>query len=567
MALSSFTLRKQTVGYGSFVRKADGLDNSLRADNLTTTAITSQGQSTFSANLLNATTVRLEWALETVLVLESTLVGASAFSPVELVIVSSSQGEPVTITDGQIIQRITSVNNINYVDDTANVASGRWIYYALFTRYSDGTDYWYERSASLYIQIPTQYESVDNMWRRVPEYYRSLDYEQPVLESGYTPLYSFLELFGNEVDRTRSLIDSIAISNDPQLAVTPALSQLAYETGLEIGIDDLGTTKARSLLNNIGSLRQRKGTIGSIVSYISGMTGCGASYEKTVSSNIFHVNAQRINFVSDPRFETTYNVSQTLSLTGGKVRYVYFNTVWGVVTTSSSAPTAGYSAITVSNVDDGIVVSVPANWGSATHSVLVYPRNAFPYVTTETYYCSFDTSASAGASFSGVHVNAYSNMQDLETGNTEVVSFSDSSWNNVSTMPQNTSQRRVFEYGPQDGTVYSVTSSQVPVLEFTLTAGQSVYVGKWLWEPGFNGGYFDGDTRDGGYIPSTSGTSGEGVFDYFWGDGGNNADFSYYLMDRGRTISTTERVLDNYVVPVTMLGAYSVDWNYYPGKT
>lgn len=567
MALSSFTLRKQTVGYGSYVRKADGLDNSLRADTVTTTEITAQGQSTFSANLLNATTVRLEWALETLLVLESTLVGASAFSPVELVIVSSSQGEPVTITDGQTIQRITADNNITYVDDIANVSSGRWVYYSLFTRYSDGTDYWYERSASLYIQIPTQYQSVDSLWKRIPEYYRALDYEQPTLESGYTPLYAFLELFGNEVDRTRSLIDSISISNDPQLAVTPALSQLAYETGLEIGIDDLGTTKARSLLNNIGSLRQRKGTIGSIVSYISGMTGCGASYENTTTSNIFHVNAQRINFVSDPRFETTYNVSQTLSLTGGKVRYVHFNTVWGVTTTSSAAPAGGYSAITVSNVNDGIVISVPSNWGSATHSVLVYPRNAFPYATTETYYCSFDTSASAGASFSGVHVNAYSNMQDLETGNTEGVSFSDSSWNNVSTMPQNTSQRRVFEYGPQDGAVYSVTSSQVPVLEFTLTAGQSVYVGKWLWEPGFNGSYFDGDTRDGGYIPSTSGTSGEGVFDYFWGDGGTNADFSYYLMDRGRTISTTERVLENYVVPVTMLGAYSVDWNYYPGKT
>lgn len=565
MALSSFTLRKQTAGFGSYVRQDGAQDSSLRADNVTTSVLSLAGQSTFSANLINPTTVRLEWLLEIPLVVESTIVGASAFSPVELVIVSSSQGEPVTVADGQTIQRITADTSITYVDDTANVSPGRWLYYSLFTRYSDGVDFYYELSASLYIQIPIEYQSVDNLWKRIPEYYRSLDYGQTTLSSGYTPLYAFLELFGNEIDRTRTLIDSVSLSNDPQLAVTPALEQLAYQTGLEIGVEDLGTSKARSLLNNIGTLRQRKGTVGSIISYISAMTGCGASYEKTLASNnVFHVNAQRINFISDPKFNVVYSFYDEKTLSGGRRAYRFRNDYWGVLTTSSSAPSAGYSSITVTGVNSGIAITVPANWGPATHQVLVYPRMSFPYVKTETYYCSFDSFTSPGASFSGIHVESYPNILMWEVS--EPTGFMDATWNNVATMPQNTIQRRVLQYAPQNGATYGV-SERVPILEFNLTAGQTVYVGQWLWEPGFNGNYFDGDTRDGGYIPSTSGNAGDGVFDYFWGDGGSTRNYSYYLMDRGRTIDTTERVLSNYVLPVTMLSNYTIDWNYFPGKT
>lgn len=570
MALTSFTLRKQTTGLGSYLRQSGVLDTSIRADNLSTSTVTVAGESTFSANVLNDTTIRLEWSLEIPLVLESTLVGASAFSPVELVIASSSQGEPVTIADGKIIERITADNPALYVDDTFVSTQGRWIYYSLFTKYSDGTDYWYELSASLYIQVPIEYNSVDSMWKRIPEYYRSLDYGQTTLSSGYTPLYAFLELFGNELDRTRSLIDSVSLSNDPQLAVTPALSQLAYQTGLEIGIEDLGTAKARSLLNDIGTLRQRKGTVGSIVSYISGMSGCGASYEYVSGASaphVFHVNAQRVNFISDPQFATTHSTYYDFEYANPAVGYAFSNSVWGLFSYCLTASTTGRDPIEVSYVNGGLTVTVPSSWGSEVHDIVIYPRVAFPYSATETYYCSFDTSASAGASFAGIHVVPDTYITDWAFG-TDIppYSFPDASWNNVYTMTQDTPQRRVLSYAPQNGAVPG-TSSSIPVLNFRLSGGQSVYVNRWLWEPGFNGNYFDGDTRDGGYIPSSSGVAGTGVFDYFWGDNGSNSDYSYYLMDRARTIVTTERVLDNYVVPVTMLNSYSLDWNYYPGKT
>jgi hypothetical protein len=144
--------------------------------------------------------------------------------------------------------------------------------------------------------------------------------------------------------------------------------------------------------------------------------------------------------------------------------------------------------------------------------------------------------------------------------------YQDDSWNNTATMTSDTLQRRVFEYAPQSGASAAGLVGCVPVLEFQMTGGSTVRIARWLWEPTFVGDYFDGSTRDGGYIPSTSGVTGEGVFDYFWGDGGAHADFSYYLLDRQRTLETTERVLAQYVIPVTMLNHYTIDWNYYAGK-
>lgn len=576
MALTSFTLRKQTTGYGSNLRKDAALDTSLRSDNISTATIGNasiSGTSTFSANIIDAETVRLEWLLAEPLVLESTTVGASVASPVELVIVSSTTGEPITIKDGSIVTTVNVNTPYNYLDDLPKTIAGRWVYYSLFVKYKADTDYWYTREATLYIQLPTQYNSVETLWSYIPEYYRDLDNQQQTLSSGYTPLYGFLELFGNEIDRARTLIDSIAISNDPNIAVTPALEQLAFQTGLEIGVKELGTSKARALLNNIGELRQKKGTINNVISYISGMSGCGASYEYDASASfphVFHVNAQRINFISDPTFQQAV-ITTDGDTVGSYARTVTATATWGAVTVSSSSLPGSTPYLTIDQDDDGFNLTMSSSWGSNTNTVRVFPQKAFPYDAVQTYYCSFDTAASAGASFNSIHLMSESNaftMQAPTAGSTffDGDLYLDTNWDNIAAMSSDTNQRRVFEYSPESGASASGLSNVVPVLEFEMTGGSTIRVGRWLWEPAYLGDYFDGNTRDGGYIPSTSGTSGEGVFDYFWGDGGVNADYSYYLLDRQRTIETTERVLSQYVVPVTMVNDYTLDWNYYAGK-
>jgi hypothetical protein len=225
----------------------------------------------------------------------------------------------------------------------------------------------------------------------------------------------------------------------------------------------------------------------------------------------------------------------------------------------------------VSQDDEGINITMDPAWGSSVNTVRVYPQKAFPYNATETYYCSFDTGASAGASFSGLYTMTDADKETMQSASPPSTWFNDThyqneDWDNVATMTSDTPQRRVFEYSPQSGASAAGLVENVPVLEFEMTGGSTVRVARWLWEPTFVGEYFDGATRDGGYIPSTSGVAGVGVFDYFWGDGGVNSDFSYYLLDRQRTLETTDRVLAQYVVPVTMLNQYTLDWNYYLGK-
>ena len=576
MALTSFTLRKQTLGYGSNLRKSSATDTSIRADGLSTAIVGSGvagGANTFSANVINYETIKLEWLLAEPLVLESTTVGASVSSPVELVIVSSTTGEPVTIRDGSIVITVNADTPFITINDKPKTIAGRWVYYSLFVKYQADTDYWYNREATLYIQLPTQYESVETLWSHIPEYYKNLDEQQNELSSGDTPLHAFLELFGNEIDRTRTLIDSVGISNDPNIAVTPALEQLAFQTGLEITTSDLGTSKARNLLNNIGYLRQTKGTINNTISYISSMSGCGASYQYNAGASfphIFHVNAQRVNFIADPTFQEVAG-STTADTVGSYKRTRTTTATWGIVTSTTSALPGSPPYLSVSQDAEGINITMDAAWGSSVNTVRVYPQKAFPYDALQTYYCSFDTGTSAGASFSGIHTMTQTDKQTMQSASppsgwfTET-HYQDEDWDNTAPMLSDTSQRRVFQYSPQIGASASGLVDCVPVLEFTMTGGSTIRVARWLWEPSFLGDYFDGETRDGGYIPSTSGLVGDGIFDYFWGDNGKYNDFSYYLLDRQRTIETTERVLSQYVVPVTMVNQYTLDWHYYSGK-
>jgi hypothetical protein len=569
MALTSFTLRKTTVGFGSSLRKTSSADNSLRADGVSTSGIQIVGENEFSATIIDDGKVRLSWILADSLVDAASILSGSAAT--EIVIVSSISGEPVTINDGLLVTRITDTTTVTFYDDTPLVQEGRWVYYTLFIKYSDGTDYWYEAGGTLYIQIPVAYNSTADMWQHTPEYYRSLDYTQAPLSKGLTPLYAFLDLIGDEVDRTKTLIDTIALSNDPEIAVTPALEQLAMETGLEISLTDLGATKARNLLSSVGYLRQRKGTISSIVSYISAMSGCVVEYEykpAAAKPHIFHVYAQRQNFISDPNF--TQATITTNTATVGAVKYTLQTTpTWGVYTYGNESSGTVVTP-TITNTNNGLTIAVP-NTATSNRTVLVYPRKTIPYVTTKTYGTSFDVTLSGGASFNLVHTASNATRLLWEAGVTGASAaptplYQDGAWITSPTFDSTTgTQRYVVQYPAQSGASYSVITS-VPVIEFTLPPGESAFIGEWLWEMGTAGPYFYGGSREGGYIPISTGSLGQGTFDYYWGPAGADLDYSYYMLDHERVIKTVERVIANSVIPVPMLDSYTIDWNYYIGK-
>jgi hypothetical protein len=582
MALASFTLRKTTIGNGSLVRST-GDDSALRADGLVVAELVAAGENEFLANVISEGTIRLEWGLSSPLVNESTI-AIGEVGPVQLVIVSSARGEPVTINDGTVVTRVVFDTPYTFFDHVPLVKQGRWVYYSLFVKYSanslSGIDSWYERLASLYIQIPIQYNSTGNLWKRIPQYYREIDYRQEPLSSGYSPLYTFIDLIGDEIDRTRTLIESVALSNDPEIAVTPALAELAKETGLEIGIEDLGTTKVRSLMSSIGYLRRNKGTIGSISSYISALTGCQVEYENDPldpKPHIFHIYAQRSNFVVDPEFQySTITVATEGSVNNGTTSYAatvqQTASAWGVYTYGGT--TMGASVFpTITNSNNGIFLTLPAGaYGNRT--VLVYSRTPYPYVETVEYGSSFKFSASAGASFNNFHTSLDTTKQAWETGvaggTMPAQMYYDTTWNVGASFAANNSYdsgtnsgRYSVEYSNNSGA--SATVSVVPVLEFTMSPGSTIFVGEWLVENNVAKPYFSGSTREGGFIPVNTGATGSGSFDHFW-SGNPDLSFSFFVNDRERSVKTTERILEDYVIPVTMLSDHQLDWNYYPGK-
>lgn len=557
MVTTSFTLRKTSVGFGSYLQ-GNNDDGALRADQyITLGTATAANANKFSANIIDSNSITLSWELSFVL-----SASAAGVAPTALSIVASTTGEPITLQDGTQIYTTTN-NTINSFSDDIRAYPGQWVYYSLFVKYSDFAATpvtWYERVASVYIQVPKAYNSVNNLWARIPEYYRNLDASQEG-----NPLYNFIELFGWELDRTRTLIDTIALSNDPDLAVTPAIKELASQMGLETTVDVLGTTKIRNLLNNIGYIRRRKGTVESISYYLSALTGCQISYETigtgASASYIFKVHSQRVNFSSDPLFYqealtpttgvgATYRTSLTNSSTWGVYSY-------GATSTTGASVTTSGTYLTVANV------------GTGTINVLVYQRKKFPYYRPANLYTNFTSTQSSGASFVNFHIATDTKMAQWEStvGSGSVPSplFYDT-WNTTALkLPVDafnpTDERYQISYNDTSTT----TVDMVPILQFTLDAGASITLTKWLVEPFSVGAYFDGFKREGGLLPSASGI-GTGVSDYRWAGTQQNS-FSYYMLDYQRTSQVVGDIILNYIAPVTVKDQVSILWNHYYGKT
>lgn len=559
MATTSFTLRKTTVGNGSFLQN-DGLDSALRSDGfIDTTALDAGTFETnyFSANIITLNEIKLSWELTF-----SLSASATGAAPTALAIVASPTGEPITVKDGDLVGYITS-NSVNSIEDIVRVPEGRWVYYSLFIKYSDfalSPTVWYERVASVYIQVPKQYKSVDNLWARIPEHYRSLDAQLPT-----NPLYNFIELFGWELDRTRTLIDTIALANDPELAVTPALVELAYETGVEFYNDVLGTTKTRALLQNIGYLRRRKGTIESISGYLSAMSGCQISYESLSSgaSHNFKVHTQRVNFIPDSKFYAGH--SGTTPTTGTYKTSKTEATTWGVYT---YAPTTA-SGPSVSNNGTSLTVSCTGGTGNTT--VVVYSKQTFPYYEPAYFYTGFEVSyggSGSGASFQNFHIAQAvggNNPWGQQTAGAAPSVILYDTWNTsvslLTTDPQIPSRVRA-QLVPNVTT--DTTQAVYPALYFVLPPDTSVTIKNWMVEPYSIGDFFDGDSREGGITLSAI-TTGSGISDYRWAST-PRASFSYYTLDYKRVYDVSQDVIRNYIAPVTIKDNVFVTFDYYPGK-
>lgn len=494
-------------------------------------------ESVFEAVAVGYSAVELSWQLSEPFSTIAEL--SSSTGLLEVAIVYSKTGYPETVSDGDLlfqapINRYTHATN-NQVftqiisssdligtfesEDVFEPESGRWAYYTLFGLYNQGGGngtFYYNRLASLEVLLPRNYGSTEALWERIPQYYRELD-------EGSSFLYRYLSVFGFEIDRIRTLIDSVLTQYDPSLTEAESVAELAYMLGLEITPNDLGVTRARALLHDIGFLRRRKGTIDATKEYLTAVSGASVD---VFSSNVapyftFCVHSQKCNLIANPRFKG--------------------NTSWTVAFENSTG-----GASVDSSANEGITIYS----GSVPTTVAVRSTLQVPKVDDITYYMS--------AEISGPSVQYY-----------------EPQWNKTSTWTawgSAASASPISYIDNSDGATRKAfvaenlsASVGYPVLVLGLPANSQVTINKWMLEPYLYGDFFDGDTYFSGFLYSAYGK------DHVWeaGSGFEYASMSVYTANRVKTQDVIERMLPK-ILPVTLLGGaspkYQAFFDWVPGK-
>lgn len=540
MARQSFRLRRSagagdSVGVGSFLRGTDALqqtagaisfdqDSAIRSTGIIAT-IPTVSVGTFEASAIEHNAVLLSWELsDAFTALEDIGTGESGL--LSVLVVYSKTGYPQTVLDGKVIFEGATSNYLhqesyNVTTDVGTITvnepeSGQWAFYTLFGYFNnDGVngDYFYERLSSLQELVPYDWNSKQELWKKIPFYYRDAD------SLNNNQLERFLDMFGFEIDRTRTLINNLMVQYDPQLSSADVVDQLAKTIGLELSVTDIGVSKVRALLNDIGILRRTKGTLSTTEDYLTAVSGSNVTTFTGASAPYytFAVHAERINLVANPRFvgSVSWNVASEYSVT----------------TTSASS---------------GITITA----GGADTKVAIRSTVGVPVQADTVYYMSADIT---GASAPTV---VYGGL--WHTG---------ASWNNwagpagpADEVPMGIDNRFYYEMD-----TVATTGTYYPVFVMKLAAGQAITFKNWMVEPNRTGGFFDGDSVFGGYLYQGFSS------DYRW-FGTSYASYSIYTTDRKRTQNAITKLLPQ-ILPVTMLGVesgqpkYQVQFDWIPGRT
>ena len=541
MARQSFRLRRTTgagdaVGVGSFVRGTDAdqamagasifdQDSAIRSTGIITIAQTAD-VSTFQASAIQYNAVFLNWVLSEAFTTVADI-GSGESGLVGVVLVYSKTGAPETVVDGQVIfsgsensylhQNSTPYTSNNETLFLLEPESGKWSYYTLFGYYNtDGVNgsYFYERLASLEVIVPKNYGSTDDLWSRIPAYYRELD-----LGNG-GQLYKYVSVFGFEVDRIKTLIDNVMVQYDPLTAETQSIEQLSQMVGLELAPSDIGTSKTRALLYDVGYLRKSKGTIQGVRDYLTAVSGSEVDiiYNGASAAPYYtiRVHSERANLVADPRFINTDN------------------STWQVY--SQNGASVGTSP------SEGITVTA----GASGDKVAIVCKVDVPMSGTNNYYMSAEFNQYPLKVFGGVWSNA--------------ASWSDwSATDSAASISVGVTGRYAYQMEN------SASGEKYPVFLFELGANQAVTISRWMVEPNRAGSFFDGDSVFGGFLYQNF------TSDYTW-SGVRFGSYSRYTTNRKKTFDAIERLLPQ-ILPVTLLGEvggqpkYDLYFNWIPGRT
>jgi len=524
MAFTSFRIRRADLveapdlnPFGSYVRGSDTeappgqtrlvSDSALRADGfiIATDKFISV---TFTAKAISYSSVLLEW---TPFTLNNPVLNTTGDTTItDVVIVYSKTGPPETVRNGTVVKTQLWSDPL-YSATHINAPEGRWAYYSMFLHYNqNGTGAsgvnWYEKVAELQELVPKDLGSVAQLWGRIPQYYRVADtigrnLDPEIKNRGQ--LERFINIFGFELDRTRTLIDSVMSQYDPNITDASSIENLSEMFGLEMTPPEIGISKSRQILQDIGYYRQRKGTLASVQQYLSAVTNTQVDIlESPVSPRYsFRVYAERVNLVVDSKFVITSGTKKW-KVEQQDVDTTVVNAA-GVLTISN--PTA--AAVQVALVSD---IAVP--------------------VLADIEYWSSVKMTGDGSVYGG---------QWAASGD----------WSDWATDPQD-ELLLTAEIAPTDRVVIKMpdlatTGSKFPVTIFSIAAESSITLTEWMVEPYTSGTFWNGDSDFGGFIYQNF------FADYAW-SGSPYASYSLYSTSKKRTQDAVTTLLPR-ILPVSML--------------
>lgn len=553
MGRVSFRLRRdssisgETVNAGSFNRGGQqwqsiaGVsttnqdnDRGIRSRNLVL-AFDSGEESFLEALSVDYNTNLIAWSISTTPTTVP-LVPTNGSGLVGLKLVYSPTGYPEAADDGITVYEeydVDPTSGRNIALQTISHQSaieGAWGYYSLFGRYyqdiggaTGSGSYWFEKLASVECLTPNNYGSTQLLWSRLPLYYRESDVTGD--------LAKFINVFGFEVDRTRTLIQSVIHGHDPLLAEAEGTAQLARLVGLEVGVDDIGVTRTRALLHDIGFLRRRKGTTTGILGYLRAISGSDVDFILNAGNYRATVYAQRANLIGDPRFVTASG--------------------WEVVFQN----TAGTN---VTQVEGGITITT----GSTATKVAVVSKVIVPLTSTNKYYMSVSALPSTGVTIYGgrsmLSTTTWSTWTGWTAQDEPFVSGPDYDDSVLGTAVV----RRVFDMT----TNVTAGGNMYPVMLIDMPANSSITLMRWMLEPNRYGSYFDGSSDFGGFL------YGQNFNDYAWsgGSSGVNNSYSTFVVQRAKTEAAIKKVC-SYIIPATISfnpeSSTNLRFDWIPGKT
>lgn len=564
MAFTSFTIRRVDLGgdYLQYVPGSGGASVSgassltyLRGDGVQEAPILSDEvgvgglltkASFFEATPFDYGIVDVSWGL--------TLydVSATEVRPYEVVLCYSPDGCPETIGEGFVLLETRTQNTYRHFQ-----AQSPWSYYTLFVRFKGGlsnSDY-YEPVAKLTVLVPNNLGSTDDLYSKIPEVYRYQD------ESGNGDLYKYLSIFGWDIDRARTLIDFLMAMKDPRVANGETLDAISSDLGLNLLSEELGPSRLRGYIDNIGTIRKEKGTYAGTIKAIQAIAGSTAE----VSGSKIDIYPHRTNFIKDPRFRR--GIGSALDMGSPSSTYSgAFSYDSGYYNTPASAYTIVYDGGGVSASGGEVLITGTEQW------TLYDDLEQSNYEILETMYSSSQTSGSPNT----YNINViggdvfYFSIRSAVENKLPQNSIESVAFYNSGGFSGGSAGIIVKDINPQivSGTPYwrlevpSTVTTYTPVvltIRFDVTKGSVEEFDYALLEKGYIGEYFDGDTIRGGWL-----VDGNSISDYRW-LGTANQSFSVYSANYQKTRNVVYRLLPE-ILPITNLLTPSFSGSVYSNK-